>query len=95
MERNQCDHYEQPRLWPSGKNPSKICMLFEFIDNVFHLFRFHVRSILQMVLGGPSAFLRNLFPPEEPCECNTLTVILPDFTANTIKNLLGLLYTGK
>ena len=50
---------------------------------------------LQMVLGGPSAFLRNLFPPEEPCECNTLTVILPDFDSNTIKNLLGLLYTGE
>ena len=50
---------------------------------------------MQMVLGGPSAFLRNLFPPEEPCECNTLTVILPDFDSNTIKNLLGLLYTGE
>ena len=49
---------------------------------------------LQMVLGGPSAFLRNLFPTEEPCECNTLTVMLPDFDSKTIKNLLGLLYTG-
>ena len=48
-----------------------------------------------MVLGGPSAFLRGLFPEEEPCECNTLTIILPDFDENTIKNLLGLLYTGK
>ena len=47
-----------------------------------------------MVLGGPSAFLRHLFPPEEPCECNTLTVILPDFDSVTVKNLLALLYTG-
>ena len=47
-----------------------------------------------MVLGAPSTFLRGLFPPEEPCECNTLTVILPDFDSTTIKNLLGLLYTG-
>ena len=48
-----------------------------------------------MVLGGPSAFLRSLFPAEEPCECNTLTILLPDFNTNTIKNLLSLLYTGK
>ena len=53
-----------------------------------------VPFFLQMVLGGPSAFLRNLFPTEEPCECNTLTVMLPDFDSKTIKNLLGLLYTG-
>ena len=48
-----------------------------------------------MVIGGRSSFLRNIFPAEEPCECNRLTVILPDFEAATIKNLLGLLYTGK
>jgi len=53
-----------------------------------------VFGVHRMVLGGPSAFLRNLIPPEEPCECNTLTIILPDFSSKTIKNLLGLLYTG-
>ena len=77
---------------------SKYDFFFFLIENVFHLFSTISRvcaSILQMVLGGPSAFLRNLFPPEEPCECNTLTVILPDFDANTIKNMLGLLYTGE
>ena len=48
-----------------------------------------------MVLGGPSAFLKGMFPTEDPCECNRLTVVLPDFEAATVKNLLGLLYTGK
>jgi hypothetical protein len=48
-----------------------------------------------MVLGGPSPFVRGMFPLEDPCECNTLTVILPDYDANTIKNLLSLLYTGE
>ena len=48
-----------------------------------------------MVLGGPSSFLKDMFPTEEPCECNRLTIILPDFEAATVKNLLGLLYTGK
>ena len=48
-----------------------------------------------MVLGGPSSFLKGMFPTEEPCECNRLTVVLPDFEAATVKNLLGLLYTGK
>jgi len=53
-----------------------------------------VFGVHRMVLGGPSAYLRNLIPPEEPCECNTHTIILPDFNSKTIKNLLGLLYTG-
>ncbi len=49
----------------------------------------------QMIFGGPSPFLREMFPKEEPCECNNLTIHLPDFDANTIKNLLSILYTGK
>lgn len=50
---------------------------------------------LQMILASCSHYVRDLIlSTTDGCTCDTLTIYLPDFEANTVKNLLCLLYTG-
>ena len=48
-----------------------------------------------MVLAGGSDFLRALIQQSQSCECDSLTLYLPDYKASTVKNLLSILYTGR
>lgn len=52
---------------------------------------------LQMILASCSGYVRDLILAAQGgsgCECNTVTVFLPDFNAATVRNLLNILYTG-
>ena len=48
-----------------------------------------------MLFASCSPFVRELFEKSsENCTCETMTLLLPDFDAATVKNLLSILYTG-
>ncbi len=50
----------------------------------------------QVVFASSSPFLKSLLESGSGnCECEALTVHLPDFSPATVKNLLGILYTGR
>ena len=48
------------------------------------------------MLASCSPFVKGLLESgNRNCECESLTVHLPDFSPAAVKNLLGILYTGK
>ena len=60
------------------------------------LLLFLLRRLSQVILASSSQFLRDLLESgAEACQCEALTIHLPDFDSATVKNLLGVLYTGK
>ena len=59
-------------------------------------FFFFFATPAQVILASSSQFLRDLLESSaEACQCEALTIHLPDFDSATVKNLLGVLYTGK
>ena len=50
----------------------------------------------QVLLASCSPFVRGLLESgAETCQCEALTIHLPDFDSATVKSLLCILYTGK
>ncbi len=49
-----------------------------------------------MVFAGCSSFVRELIErTTEGCSCEAITLYLPDYSADTVRNLLSILYTGE
>jgi hypothetical protein len=50
---------------------------------------------MQVILASCSPFIKSLLEASQNCECDALTIYLPDFDSVIVKNLLAILYTGK
>jgi hypothetical protein len=51
-------------------------------------------SFVQVLFASCSTFIRDLIREYQDCSCDAVTIFLPDYEANTVKNLLSLMYTG-
>jgi hypothetical protein len=60
-----------------------------------YVIKYNAVIFFQIMLVGCSSFVRDMLPKESTCDCDNLSIYLPDFKPRTIKNLLSILYTGE